>query len=228
MRNGSSPLPKNIVREVPRIQPRRWFIVPLVLLVLIVVSAVGGKAIASGYLSIPGTGTASSQGQSHSLERLYILSELPNPDGSGSSVAGRVTVLNMASQREIVSIKAGVDVDVVPSADGSRLYIAGVDEAANGPGVDHLFAVDTQTGSEIWRVSLKDRVKYIGGGPSTLAISSDGSQLYVYSYPWLELDKYQAGQVPDWIEILDANTGRLYRIRSPCRTVARPVCPPQP
>ncbi|MEJ2598542.1 MAG: hypothetical protein P8Z00_09430 [Anaerolineales bacterium] len=38
-------------------------------------------------------------------------------------MAGRVTVLNMASQREIVSIKAGVDVDAVPSADGRRLYI---------------------------------------------------------------------------------------------------------
>lgn len=157
---------------------------------------------------IPGKGKSSSSSPSTpGLERLYILSEIPNPDGSGSSVAGRVTVLNMAAQREIVSIKAGVDVDAVPSADGRRLYVAGVDEAADGPGVDHLFAVDTRTGSEIWRVSLS-RVKYIGGGPSTLAISSDGSQLYVYSYPWLELDKYSAGQVPDWIEILDANTGQ--------------------
>jgi DNA-binding beta-propeller fold protein YncE len=208
MRNGSSPLPKNIVREVPRIQIRRWFIVALVILGLIVVGAIGGKAIASGYLSIPGEGTASSQGQlTHSLGRLYILSEIPNPDGSGSSVAGHVTVLNMASKQEIVSIKAGVDVDAVPSADGGRLYIAGADEVANGPGVDHLFAVDTRSGSEIWRVS-NSRVKYIGGGPSTLAVSPDGSQLYVYSYPWLELDKYSAGQVPDWIEILDANTGQ--------------------
>lgn len=204
----SSPIP-DIVGGLPRIRTRRWFIVALVFLGLLFIGAIGSWAVGSGHLLIPGLGIASGQNLlTRGLDRLYILSEIPNPDGSGSSVAGRVTVLDMVTRQEVISIEAGVDVDAVPSADGTRVYIAGVDDAVNGTGVDHLFAVDARSGSEIWRVSLRDRMKYNGGGPSTLAVSSDGGQLYIYSYPWLELDKYPAGQVPYWIEIVDASTGQ--------------------
>ncbi len=198
-------------RVLPRIQKHQWFKIAAICFVLIVVSAIAAQSLALWQTVIPGIGKASGQSlQVNKSSRLYILSEIPRPDGFVGSVAGRVTVLDLMTRQAIYSINTGVDVDASLSADGSHLYIVGIDASANcDHGEDHLFAVDARTGTEIWRVSIKDRIKYNGGGPSTLIPSPDGRWLYLYSSPWCDLQKGPDGQVPYWLQVVDTRTGQV-------------------
>jgi len=117
--------------------------------------------------------------------RLYILSEIPRGGGAVGSIGGRITVLDRGTWKQQYTIPTGTDVDAVPSPDGTWLYVASVETpGGSGIGTDYLAALDGHNGTTRWRIPLADRVKYLGGGPSTLTLSPDGRWLYVSSYPW--------------------------------------------
>ena len=144
------------------------------------------------------TPLAQGPGQVGMGNTLYIVSSISGAAGN-NPVAGRVTVFNLAMQRESYSIKTGPGVDMIPSLDGSRLYIAAWDIST---GTDRLFAVNSQTRQELWHTTITDRVEYIlGTGPSALVISPDGSRLYVYST--------RSATEPAWLQIIDTSTGHL-------------------
>jgi DNA-binding beta-propeller fold protein YncE len=134
-------------------------------------------------------------------------------DGFGNTTKRGVTILDLATRQEIFSVQMPpsddvLAVDAVPSANGSRLYIAAQDDQ----GKDYLFAVDARNHNELWRTPIQDRVEYIGGNDlSTLALSPDGLQLYVYSYPnGPSAPQYpDASYVPNWLQIIDTNTGKI-------------------
>ena len=142
--------------------------------------------------------------------RLYILSSLVGADGV-SIVGSRISILDPVTHQETFSLQTGVDVEAVPSRDGTRLYVAAIDVTASDPiGKDYLTAIDVRTKGELWRTPLKNRAKYIfGDGPASVRLSPDGRWLYVFSYPWLELSQYGMDtNVPYWIEIIDTASGR--------------------
>lgn len=138
--------------------------------------------------------------------KLYVLSHIPRADGKNAAVGGRVTVVDQTTRQALRTIETGIDVDAIPSPDGTRLYIAAKDRLADDrlPGENRLFALDTATGAELWRIPVPDRMSYIGGrGPSTLALSPDGRWLYIYSYAW-----NQSSGVRQRLEIVDTGTGQ--------------------
>jgi hypothetical protein len=151
--------------------------------------------------------------------KLYVISHIPRTtdDITMGAIAGRVTVLDMTTQKELLSFPTGVDVNAVPSPDGKTLYIAAVDAPPEGGiGHDYLVAINTESGDELWRTELKDRAKGETGTPGML-LSHDGQWLYYYSYPWLELEKHAAGTY--WISTVNTTTGEVLPT-----TVALPNC----
>jgi len=151
---------------------------------------------------------------------VYVLTETPRPGGQSGSVAGQITAVDLATRQDRLSVTAGVNPDAVPDPTGTRLYAAGLVPGAGGPDQDWLFAVDTRTGAELWRVPLADRVKYLSGGPSSLFLSPDGRWLLVFSYPAQTLGQYGgSSRVPFWFQVIDASTGQTVGT-----TAAMPGC----
>ncbi|NIT59521.1 MAG: hypothetical protein GWN00_25875 [Aliifodinibius sp.] len=204
-----------IVRALSSRRIRQWWVIVTLIVGLALIGAVVIQIVTSGQTVLADLGKVSGlepAGSSTQVKsnRLYIVSEIPRSDGFVGIVGGRVTVLDLETRREIYSINTGVDVHTSLSLDGTRLYIAAVEIDANcSQGEDHLFAVDAQNGNEIWRISIKDRVKYSTGGLSTLALSPEGRWLYLYSYPWCNLHYNSDGQVPYWLQIVDTTTGQV-------------------
>jgi len=190
--------------------PGRWLIMSIFFLCLVIIGTIGFQIIAGEHSVITDMGKGSdpppviSQAEAQS-NRLYILSHILRSDGTNGAVGGQITVLEAATRQVVNTIKTGVDVDAVLAPDGSRLYVAAVDVGEGN--TDHLFAVDTGTGVELWRVALNNRIKYIFDGPTGLALSTTGRWLYVYSYPWLNQEAYQGPS--NWLEIVNAETGQL-------------------
>ena len=95
-------------------------------------------------------------------DRLYVVGQ-----------NGRVQTIDLESGLKLFEFSGGIDMDAALSPDGSRLYLASIDS---------LVAIDALSGTELWRVPIEDRIGWIAGiGPSTLAVSPDGSQVFVYS-----------------------------------------------
>ena len=95
-------------------------------------------------------------------DRLYVVGQ-----------NGRVLAIDLESGLKLFEFSGGIDMDAALSPDGSRLYLASIDS---------LIAIDALSGTELWRVPIEQRNSWIAGiGPSTLAVSPDGSQLFVYS-----------------------------------------------
>ncbi len=141
---------------------------------------------------------------------LYVLSDVQRGGGLDGAVAGRLTAIDLAAGRQRYSLTTGIDVDATLSPDGLRVYVADIDNSAgDASAVDRLRGMDARTGALLWQTPLQDRVKYITGQPSTLAVSQDGSRLYVYSYPWRHLDASpSASEFPYWLQAFDAATGQ--------------------
>lgn len=218
MSNAYNHLPK-MARVLPSRYTHGWF----------VILAVMAGLIGGGVSSMPVLRSKVGRAVMASLERpsrrwtanravrtgkLYILSDIVGSDGA-NVVDGRMTILDAATRQALYSTKTGGGGDAMLAPDGSRLYIVGADPALAGKFSalprEQFFAVDTQTGKELWRVPIENRVAYIlGDGPPTLTISADGRWLYLYKYPVGKLDKYaNASEVPFWFDIIDARTGQV-------------------
>lgn len=112
---------------------------------------------------------------------------------------GTITAIDTSDESVVFSIPTNsgaelgdVDPDAAISPDGRILYVIAVDS---------LFAIDVSSRAELWRIPLPrtERLRYIGGlGPSTLAVSPDGRNLYLYSSTAPELY---------YVRIFDAQTG---------------------
>ena len=172
-----------------------------------------------GGVLIGGTLEASPAGAAPFI--VYVLTETPRPAGQSGSVSGRITAVDLATRQDLFSLPTGVNPDAVPDPTGTRLYAAGVSVGAGGASdQDWLFAVDTRTGAELWRVPLEDRVKYLSGGPSSLFLSPNGRWLLVFSSPSRSLGQYGgSSHVPFWFQIIDASTGHTVGT-----TAAMPGC----
>ena len=134
-------------------------------------------------------------------------------DGGSVEVSGRVTALNPETGTEVYSIDTGSSPDAAISADGSLLVVASISSSGVG---DDLVAADAATGREIWRATVEARVHWILGlGPSTLAVSADGSRIYVYGGD-TSGDYDNVNLIPYWVQVIDARTGEtIERIDAP-------------
>jgi DNA-binding beta-propeller fold protein YncE len=135
-------------------------------------------------------------------ERLYVVSHVyGREEGFEVELDGRVTAYDVASGDEVYTIDTGSQVDAAVSADGKRLFIAALGAAGTSDG---LIAVDALTGRELWRTPLAERRLHwiLSLGPTTLAVSSDGSRVYVQSTD---------GGHAYWITELDGETGAAMR-----------------
>ncbi len=189
----------------------RWPLVIAFAIILIGFNALGSEIKRLFSATILGTSDASNtalMSNNAISKKLYILSHIPrSPDVTSGAIAGRITVLDIESRQELYTFAAGVNVDAVPSPDGTKLYIASVDSSPDGGiGIDYLTAIDIKTEKELWHLILDDRMK--GEIPTTLAISPDGRWLYYYSYPWLRLNEYPVDEVPYWVTIVNTSTGQ--------------------
>jgi hypothetical protein len=131
---------------------------------------------------------------------LYVTSYLigPNHDITGS----RVTAVDLATQIERYAIDNADD--AILSPDRTRLYYTSFEKDQ-----DYLFAAEAQTGRAIWRVAIKNRMGYKGGGPSVLAVSPDGRWLYIHSYDANGNYTNAQAEMLYWLQIIDTKTGTV-------------------
>lgn len=215
MSNVYNQIPKR-VPGVSSSTPNRRFGVAVLLFGFIGIGAIGlsstllPRVVAAGFARLPAFRL---ENPGRKPDRLYVLSDIVGPDGT-SRIGSRVTTFDLATRQQLYATEG---MDAMPAPDGSRLYVVGPDPAWVGKYAalprDQLFALDTRTGKELWRVPIQDRVQYmLGDGPSTLAISPDNRWLLLYKYPVGRLSDYpNASKVPFWIEIIDARTGQVVR-----------------
>jgi DNA-binding beta-propeller fold protein YncE len=133
---------------------------------------------------------------------MYIVAnvlESLSADGRSMTLSGRVSAIDLATQAELWSVETAQGPDAALSYDGTRLFIA-----TRGPG--ELWALDTRSGQEVWRVPLEQLVGYKFYGPPTLAVSEDGSRLYAYSYD-VDAGTGDSRTVPFRVQVFDTATG---------------------
>ncbi len=142
-----------------------------------------------------------------SSETLYLVSWV---DPDAPQITGKVRIVNRATGKLIQAIDTGYAPDIAISPDGQRLYLAAleyIELTPEGQEVlkDYLTAFDTATWKAVWKTEIKRppdanarfRTNF-GDGPSALAISSDGSRLFV---------QLQGGW-DAWLIRIDTATGR--------------------
>ncbi|HUG15131.1 MAG TPA: PQQ-binding-like beta-propeller repeat protein [Thermomicrobiales bacterium] len=138
-------------------------------------------------------------------ERLYVVSRVLTQAGDTVLTSGRVTALDPDSGRQEWSLYLGHMVDALLSRDGATIYVA----ASRADGMQgELLAVDAIDGTELWRIAIPDRVWWSDEeGPAGLALSRDGTRLYLLSC------SREAGPACDpsddpSLAIYDASSGR--------------------
>ncbi len=89
--------------------------------------------------------------------------------------SGDVSIIDNATLRVVGTIPVGLSPDdVIPSPDGSTLYVSRIVRQDNGrpTGRGEVVAIDPATRTILWRASF-------AGAPNHLAVSPDGKQVYV-------------------------------------------------
>jgi len=130
-------------------------------------------------------------------ERLFAISHIVST--GGDIVGGRVTAYDAETAEIAYWIDTGQSPDAILSPDGTRLFVA-----ANSEDGDTLSSYDAVSGDRNWSVSIEHRhIWQFGEGPTALAVSQDGSRLFVYS----------ASAPGDYtIQVFDTADGRLGRV----------------
>lgn len=123
---------------------------------------------------------------------------------SSNDDSGRVTAFDAQTGNLVYAIETRVYPDAVLSSDGTRLFILSGGVISSGGTTDTtLQMVNAATGAERWSAKVENRVLWTDGeGPTTLAVSYDGSRLFVYSAG--ESDGYT-------IQVFDTEDGELVR-----------------
>jgi DNA-binding beta-propeller fold protein YncE len=104
----------------------------------------------------------------------------------------------------VKTIETGYKPDFAISPDGRRLYMAAIRGSDPTAWEDDLTAFDATTWQAVWKTQIEHaagangRAVYIDIGPSALAISPDGSRLFIFQY---------AGH-DDWFTVMDTATGK--------------------
>lgn len=167
-----------------------------------------------GFLLFIGRSVAVARVGPPTNQHLYVVSESVNPAAPGRAT-GELSIVDPATGRAIAAFPVGVNADIATSRDGSRLYVASVDPSTER---DHLIAIDPRGRTTLWTTVIQYRVKYIDWGPVTLALSPDGRRLYVHSYATAPASR-GPGHVSDWLQVVDATTGRILP-----KTIPLPDC----
>lgn len=102
-------------------------------------------------------------------DRLYVLTEY-----------GTFTAYDAETREELYSLDVSYASQAAMSPDGARFYLTTPATDTN-PG--SLIALNAEDGSLIWRApQTMSPVGYINDGPPSMALSADGSRLYLYVY----------------------------------------------
>ncbi len=135
-------------------------------------------------------------------EQLYVVSHTETRGQDVIRTAGRVSAIDPRTGEEFWSVEAGPRIDSALSPDGQRLFVA--DSGQDG---DHLYALDTQTGRELWRVAIQQRQWHKpGSGESMLSVSPDGATVSVYSCEGCT-GEIRSNTGRNWLQRFDAVTG---------------------
>ena len=135
-------------------------------------------------------------------EQLYVVSHAMSQNQDALITTGRVSAIDPMTGDEFWSVEAGPRIDSVLSPDGQRLFVA--DSGLDG---DSVFALDTQTGRELWRQPVENRQWHKpGGGYSTLSVSPDGSSVSVYACEGCT-GEFRSTDGRNWLAQFDAVTG---------------------
>ncbi|HEY1012636.1 MAG TPA: PQQ-binding-like beta-propeller repeat protein, partial [Herpetosiphonaceae bacterium] len=109
---------------------------------------------------------------------------------------GRMQLVNLATGAAEWTLPGD---DMVVSGDGSRAYALEVD-ATDG---SELVAYEPAAGRELWRTPVAGHLIYPMGRLSVLALSPDGSRLYVHSY-----DSWRSTTDATWFQVFDTASGQ--------------------
>ncbi len=148
---------------------------------------------------------------------LFIVS---SPIGSTPSArTTRVTVADLPTlqERRSIDIVQGSErfPEVIASPDGRSLYAA----IRGGPSRDdQIIALDAQTDQELWRTTIQDLGPNFGT-ESGMAVSPDGSRLYIRSLPGDDLSRREESTTPYWLQIVDTATGTVLPQTIPLRSM---------
>jgi DNA-binding beta-propeller fold protein YncE len=131
-------------------------------------------------------------------ERLFAVNHMLTPTGDAVD-SGRVTAYDADTGEIAYWVETGTNPDATLSPDGTRLFIA-----ANSDDGETLSSYDALSGDRNWSVPIENRHMWqFGEGPTALAVSQDGSRLFVYS---------ASGPGDYFIQVFDTADGRLGRV----------------
>lgn len=102
---------------------------------------------------------------------------------------GRIDFVDLATGVSLASLPTDYHPDFAADAQASAIYLMSTATANFQLGVTTLRSLDARTLSERWHVRVEDRLLYPLLGPSTLAVSPDGSRLVVAHYKELGPDR---------------------------------------
>jgi DNA-binding beta-propeller fold protein YncE len=92
---------------------------------------------------------------------------------------GRIDFVEPSTGVVLGQLSTGYHPDLAVDPTGRYLFVLSSASTPGGPDPTTLAALDNRTLSEVWRITVADRMLYGLLGPSTIAVSGDGRRLYL-------------------------------------------------
>lgn len=131
---------------------------------------------------------------------------------------GEVVAFNSRTGAVVKRLPAFYQPDIAVSPGGDRLFLLYSRDTAEETTTKHVLSlIDTRSWNTLASTTLVDRVLHTISGPSTLALSPDGTRLFVHSSNGWRLDPVREPNTPlsYWLTVVDTASLRVLPTRIP-------------